>query len=83
MGLDIRTPIGMMFLAKGILMAIYGMMTSGDTAMYQRSLGLNINLIWGAVMIVFGIIMLAMGRMGSSPAESLADPDPISAPGVE
>jgi hypothetical protein len=83
MGLDIRTPIGMMFLAKGILMAIYGMMTGGDTAMYQRSLGLNINLIWGAVMIVFGIIMLVMGRMGSSPAASLADPEPISAPGVE
>lgn len=83
MGLDIRTPIGMMFLAKGILMALYGLMTNGDTAMYQRSLGMNVNVIWGGVMIVFGIIMLALGRMGTSPADSLADPEPITAPGVQ
>lgn len=80
MGLDIRTPIGLMFLVKGILMAIYGFATRGE-AMYQKSLGININGIWGIAMIVFGVVMLILGRMGSSPAESLADPEPIGPAG--
>ena len=32
---------------------------------YQRSLGININLEWGVVMLVFGAIMLALGRRGT------------------
>ena len=36
-----------------------------DPAIYQRSLGININLEWGIVMLVFGAIMLALGRRGT------------------
>ena len=57
MGLDIRLPIGMMFSLLGALLAIYGLVTNSDP-MYQSSLGLNINLIWGGVLFVFGAIML-------------------------
>ncbi|HXY41942.1 MAG TPA: hypothetical protein VEQ10_19860 [Vicinamibacteria bacterium] len=63
MGLDIRTPIGLMFGIFGLLLAGYGLMTSGS-AIYQRSLGLNINLEWGAVLVVFGGVMLWLGFRG-------------------
>jgi hypothetical protein len=59
MGLDIRLPIGMMFSLLGALLAIYGLATNSD-AMYQASLGLNINLVWGRVLFVFGAVMLAL-----------------------
>lgn len=58
MGLDIRLPIGMMFSLLGALLAIYGCVTNSD-AMYQASLGININLVWGGVLFVFGVVMLA------------------------
>ncbi len=65
MGLDIRFPIGIMFSLIGALLVGYGAMTSSDAAMYERiSLGININLIWGAVLLVFGIAMLAGAIMG-------------------
>jgi hypothetical protein len=57
MGLDIRWPIGLMFSLVGVLMVGYGLATGADTAMYQRSLGMNINLIWGLVLLVFGGVM--------------------------
>jgi hypothetical protein len=57
MGLDIRLPIGMMFSLLGALLAIYGLATNSDP-MYQASLGLNINLLWGGVLFLFGAIML-------------------------
>ncbi len=59
MGLDIRLPIGMMFTLIGALLAVYGLVTSSDTVMYSASLGLNINLIWGGVLFLFGAVMLA------------------------
>lgn len=58
MGLDIRLPIGMMFTLIGALLAINGFLTRGDAAMYQRSLGYNINLWWGVFLVVFGLLML-------------------------
>jgi hypothetical protein len=50
--LDVRLPIGIMFTLFGAIIAIYGMIS--DPAIYQRSLGININLWWGLVMAVFG-----------------------------
>ena len=61
MGLDIRTPIGLMFAIFGLLLAGYGLVTSGSP-IYERSLGFNINLEWGAVLLVFGGVMLWLGR---------------------
>ena len=59
MGLDIRLPIGLMFLILGVLILVYGFIS--DPAIYQRSLGVNINMIWGAVMLVFGLVMFLFG----------------------
>lgn len=63
MGPDIRLPIGLMFSILGLLLAGYGMF--GDPSIYRRSLGININLWWGIVMLAFGIIMLLLGRRGA------------------
>ena len=56
MGLDVRLPTGAMFALIGVLLAGYGVL--GDQSIYGRSLGININIIWGAVMIVFGAALL-------------------------
>jgi hypothetical protein len=63
MGLDIRIPIGLMFGIFGLLLAGYGLLTRG-AEMYQRSLGYNINLEWGIVLLVFGAVMLFFGQRG-------------------
>ena len=71
MGLDIRLPIGLMFTLFGVLLVVYGLVS--DSAIYQRSLGMNVNLGWGAVLLIFGVVMLLLGRRGTStakPAES-------------
>ena len=60
MGLDIRWPIGLMFSLVGLLMTIFGFATRGDAEMYQRSLEININLIWGLILLLFGGFMLVM-----------------------
>jgi hypothetical protein len=58
MGLDIRLPIGMMFTLLGAILGIYGLVTGSDSEMYKSSLNVNINLIWGAVLFLFGAVML-------------------------
>lgn len=54
MGLDIRWPIGLMFTLIGALLAAFGLVKSAEST----SLGININLIWGLVLLVFGALML-------------------------
>jgi hypothetical protein len=54
MGLDIRWPIGLMFTLIGALLMIMGVATGAD----PRSLNININLWWGLVLLVFGVLML-------------------------
>jgi len=61
MGLDIRYPIGLMFGIIGLVMVVYGFLTGADP-MYQRSLGINVNLWWGALLLVFGAVMLYFAR---------------------
>ena len=64
-GLDIRAPIGGLFSLLGLMLAGYGMVagsrTSSDVAPVT-----NVNLWWGLVMLLFGIIMLVMARRAMS-----------------
>lgn len=62
MGLDIRIPLGLLFLLTGGILAGYGLWTRGDAALYAVSLGVNLNLLWGGVMFCFGLVMYLMGR---------------------
>jgi len=59
---DIRIPIGLMFSVLGVLITGYGLFTMSDTAMYQKSLGINVNIIMGLLMLVFGLVMLWFSR---------------------
>jgi len=54
MELDIRWPIGLMFTLIGALLGVFGLVKGAESV----SLGININLIWGAVLFVFGVLML-------------------------
>jgi len=56
MKLDLRLPIGLMFSIFGVLLLGFGFIS--DAAIYQRSLGINVNLWWGVVLLVFGLVML-------------------------
>ncbi len=62
MGIDIRLPIGLVFAVIGILMIAFG--AASSSAIYQRSLGINVNLYWGLVLLAFGVIMALLGRRG-------------------
>jgi predicted membrane-bound mannosyltransferase len=69
MGLDIRYPIGLMFGIIGAVMVVYGLLTGSDP-MYQRSLGINVNVWWGAFLLAFGAVMLFFARKGDKGAEA-------------
>jgi hypothetical protein len=58
MGIDIKFPIGLMFTILGLLLGGFGLFTSGDAALYSRSLDININLWSGCGMLLFGLVML-------------------------
>ncbi len=60
---DIRIPIGLMFSIFGLLITVFGLFTDSDSIMYQRSLGINVNIIMGIIMLVFGLGMLLFVRM--------------------
>lgn len=57
-GLDIRLPIGGLFAVLGLVLAGYGLATAGDAEHYVRSLGVNVNLWWGLVMLLTGLVLL-------------------------
>ncbi len=62
MGLDIRIPLGLIFLIIGGIMSIFGLVTHGDAVLYQKSLGIDLNLTWGGIMFFFGAIMFFVGK---------------------
>ena len=55
MGLDIRLPIGIIFTIYGAILIVYGLVA--DPAIFANSVGVNIDVWWGALMLVFGLVM--------------------------
>jgi hypothetical protein len=55
MGLDIRLPIGIIFTIYGAVLIIYGAVA--DLPTFVNSLGVNIDVWWGAAMLLFGLLM--------------------------
>jgi len=66
---DARIPMGMLFTLTGTILGAFGLATRGNTAMYAKSLGIDVNLWWGITLLVFGIVVLAMGRRGQAEME--------------
>jgi hypothetical protein len=65
MRMDLRWPIGLMFTAFGVILTVYGFVA--DRAIYERSLGIDVNLWWGLVLLAFGLVMLRFAlRSGRS-----------------
>jgi drug/metabolite transporter (DMT)-like permease len=62
---DIRFPIGLLFTIVGVLITVYGVFTRG-AEMYQRSLGININIWAGICLTVFGAAMLVFAIRAQS-----------------
>jgi hypothetical protein len=65
-GMDIRLPMGLMFSIMGGLIGGYGLVTRGNDMYTEHSLGININLWWGLVMLAFGILMLLLSMRKKS-----------------
>jgi len=65
MGLDIRWPIGLMFTLIGALLSVYGVLKREASI----SLDININLVWGVVLLVFGVLMVVFAWRDSNKAE--------------
>jgi len=61
MNFDLRFPIGLLFSFYGVVLCIFGLATSGSD-IYKRSSDLNINLVWGLVLLAFGAWMLLLAR---------------------
>ena len=81
MGLDIRWPLGLLFFVTGGMMAVYGAVTHGS-AIYEKSLSVDINLIWGLVLLAFGSFMLllawnAHGRTSGAPPVLPSTDEPL------
>jgi len=64
MTFDLRLPLGLMFSLFGAMLTIYGLMS--DAAAFKKSLGVNIDLGWGLVMLVFGALMLTFALRARS-----------------
>jgi hypothetical protein len=71
MGLDIRIPIGLMFAIVGALLTLASFVMSSE--IYNRSLGINVNLWWGLVMLFFGLGMVFFGRRGAATVHPTAE----------
>ena len=68
MRLDLRLPIGLMFSLFGAVLVVYGFVS--DRAIYARSLGINVNLWWGLVLLVFGLTMLWFAVRKTAPRQA-------------
>jgi hypothetical protein len=71
MKLDIRLPLGLLFVVFGLLLGGFGL--AGSQAIYDRSMGINVNLWWGIVMLAFGLFMILLGRRGARLAENQSE----------
>jgi hypothetical protein len=71
MNLDLRIPMGLMFTLVGVILSAFGLATKDRPGFYAQSLGIDVNLWWGLVLLVFGLSMFFLGRRGQKRLASL------------
>ncbi len=71
MSLDLRIPLGMMFSLLGAILSAFGLATNGNEKLYAPSLGINVNMWWGLVLLAFGLTMYLFGKRGQKRLASL------------
>lgn len=69
MNLDQRIPMGMMFSIVGAILLAFSLATRARHELYTRSFGININMWWGAGLLIFGLIVVGIGRRGQGRIE--------------
>jgi hypothetical protein len=67
---DPRILLGMMFTLIGTILTALGLSTRTNADVYAKSLGINANLWWGLVLLVFGIVTLTLGRRAQARLEN-------------
>ncbi|MGH9598270.1 MAG: hypothetical protein ACRD27_00285 [Terracidiphilus sp.] len=73
MNLDLRIPMGMMFTLIGAVLMAFGLSSRGNGAVYAPSMGIDANLWWGVVLLVFGLILVPLGRRGQMRIEKSSE----------
>ena len=68
MRMDIRWPVGLFFSTLGAILVAFGL--ASDSVIYSKSLDINVNLYWGAILLAFGALMAFFGRPRTGPAAS-------------
>ena len=69
MQLDIRYAIGLLFGFLGLVITLYGALTK------HPRVGVNINLWWGLILVVFGVVMLLLAQ-GARARKTESNPKP-------
>lgn len=70
MNVDLRIPMGMMFTLMGAVLMAFGLSTKDNPEVYARSLGIDANLWCGVALLVFGLLMVILGRRGQVKIEA-------------
>jgi membrane-bound ClpP family serine protease len=55
---DLRWPIGIIFTIYGVILIVFGALAS--PAIFEKSMGVNIDVWWGLALLVFGLFMAAL-----------------------
>ncbi len=72
MNFDLRLPLGLMFTLFGALLTGFGLIS--DPAIYKKSLGINVNLDWGLVLLGFGVLCLVFALRARKNGNSQTPP---------
>ena len=64
-GLDVRWPLGLLFASIGTLLLVYGLIY--DSSSPGRASALHINVWWGGVLLMFGLVVLALAARARQP----------------
>lgn len=80
MNLDLRLPMGMMFSILGAVLLAFGLATRTHPDFYTRSFGIDADLWWGGVVLIFGLIVMGLGRCGQGRIEQRKQSRALPAP---
>jgi hypothetical protein len=74
---DIRLPVGAIFTVYGLILSVFGL-AAGDLDAHHMIAGLNVNIVAGVGMLVFGVFMLFLARRAPRVPQSTAGEKPSS-----
>ncbi|MDD8019792.1 MAG: hypothetical protein PHU81_01210 [Acidobacteriota bacterium] len=70
---DLKIPLGFLLSFYGLLLLLYGLF--GPSHIYGKSLGLNVNLIWGIVILAVGSLFLGFAHFRQKNSNQIVKKD--------